>query len=65
MDITFTDDQVVLVIDRRELMVAKPEIASAVWEQAMADEKVAHSVGNFMTLCIGILIQGVLQFITE
>lgn len=65
MDITFTDDQLVLVIDRRELMVAKPEIASAVWEQALADEKVANAVGGFMVLCIAILIQGCLQFLND
>lgn len=65
MQIDWTPDQVILVIDRAELGQVKPEIVDAVWDAAMADEKVGRAVGNFFVLQLAILCQGVLQFIGE
>jgi len=65
MTVDWSDDQVILVIDKAELMTAKPEICEAVWSACQLDNKIGHAVGRFMVLCIAILIQGALQFMDE
>lgn len=65
MEVQWTDDQVMLVIDRAELGQARPEIVEEVWRLAMAEEKVGATVGKFMVLTIAILFQGVLQFLGD
>ena len=65
MTVEWTDDQVVLVIDKAELTQVKPDIIDGVWEAALADERVGRAVGNYMVLTIAILCQGVLQFLNE
>jgi hypothetical protein len=65
MTAEWSDDQVVLVIDKAELMQAKPEICDAVWSACQLDERVGKTVGTFLALGLSIMIQGALQFMDE
>ena len=65
MDVTWNDDQVILVIDKAELMQAKPEVCDAVWSACQLDEKIGRTVGTFMALGLSLMIQGCLQFLDE
>ena len=65
MTVEWTDDQVVLVIDKAELMTCHPEVVDGIWAACQSDDKIGQQVGRFIVLGISIMVRGCLQFIGE
>jgi len=65
MQVEWTVDTLVLVIDKADLGMVNAEIVDYVFTAASQDEAQGEQVGRFLVLGLAILFRGVLQFMLD
>jgi len=62
MQVDWTDDTIVMVIDKADLDMVDQEIVDYVFSICSQDPKQGEHIGKFLVLGLAILFKGVLQF---
>jgi hypothetical protein len=65
MEATWSEDTLVLVIDKSDLGMVNKEIVNHVFTAASQDEAQGEQVARFLVLGLAILFRGVLQFLLD
>lgn len=63
MQAIWSDDELVLSIQKSDLAPVGSDIVDAIFTLALADEAQGELIGKFLTLGLIILFKGVLQFV--
>jgi hypothetical protein len=65
MEANWTNDTLVLIIDKSDLGMVDKEIVEYVFAEAVRNEAQGQQVGRFLILGLAILFKGVLQFMLD